>query len=122
MKERMKLLNLLWDSDINSEMLYKANPKLLNQFQHAESEGKIILLSARMSCLLMTHTATVNQPVDLLIKTSCLTDANNTSSRMLTIPPPPGIPVIVIIGESELAEGKVKIRDLTTREEKLVDR
>ena len=36
----MKLLNMLWESDINAEMLYKANPKLLTQFQHAETESR----------------------------------------------------------------------------------
>ena len=44
MKERMKLLNLLWKADISAEMLYKANPKLLSQFQHAENEGELLLL------------------------------------------------------------------------------
>ncbi|KAL5254385.1 hypothetical protein ACHWQZ_G013985 [Mnemiopsis leidyi] len=71
LKERMKLLNMLWDNDINAEMLYKANPKLLTQFQHAETER---------------------------------------------------IPLVAIIGESELQEGKVKLRDTATKEEKLVDR
>ena len=40
MKERMKLLNMLWENDVNAEMLYKANPKLLTQFQYAETESK----------------------------------------------------------------------------------
>ena len=44
MKERMKLLNMLWKADISAEMLYKANPKLLSQFQHAENEGELLLL------------------------------------------------------------------------------
>lgn len=71
LRERMKLLNMLWESDINAELLYKANPKLLTQFQHAETQG---------------------------------------------------IPVIAILGESELAAGKVKLRDTVTKEEELVDR
>ena len=40
LKERMKLLNMLWENDLNAEMLYKANPKLLTQFQYAETESK----------------------------------------------------------------------------------
>ena len=36
--------------------------------------------------------------------------------------PTPGIPLVAIIGESELQEGKVKLRDTATKEEKLVDR
>jgi len=71
LRERMKLLNLLWENDINAEMLYKANPKLLTQFQHAENQG---------------------------------------------------IPVLAILGESELAEGKVKLRDTSSKEEELVVR
>ena len=45
LKERMKLLNMLWDNDVNAEMLYKANPKLLTQFQYAETESKQFELS-----------------------------------------------------------------------------
>jgi histidyl-tRNA synthetase len=44
LKERMKLLNMLWENDVNAEMLYKANPKLLTQFQYAETESKECLL------------------------------------------------------------------------------
>ena len=45
MRERMKLLNMLWENDVNAEMLYKANPKLLTQFQYAETESKLFLCS-----------------------------------------------------------------------------
>lgn len=71
MRERMKLLNMLWENDVNAEMLYKANPKLLTQFQYAETER---------------------------------------------------IPLVAIIGESELEEGKVKLRHTVSKEERLVDR
>ena len=49
-----------------SEMMYRKNPKLLNQFQYSEKEG---------------------------------------------------IPLIVLIGEEEKANGGVKIRDVETRKE-----
>eukprot|EP00116_Pleurobrachia_bachei_P019370 sb/3479632/ len=71
MKERMKLLNLLWKADISAEMLYKANPKLLSQFQHAENEG---------------------------------------------------IPLCLVIGESELEQGVVKLRNNSERDEKTIAR
>ncbi|XP_065670680.1 histidine--tRNA ligase, cytoplasmic isoform X4 [Hydra vulgaris] len=39
LEERMKLLAELWSQDIEAEMLYKANPKLLNQFQYCEENN-----------------------------------------------------------------------------------
>ena len=41
LRERMRILQMLWDSGINAEMVYKNNPKLLSQFQHAETEGTV---------------------------------------------------------------------------------
>jgi len=38
-KERMKLANELWQQGIKAEILYKNNPKLLNQFQYCEEYG-----------------------------------------------------------------------------------
>lgn len=37
--ERMRVCTLLWDAGINAEHSYKPNPKLLTQFQDAESQG-----------------------------------------------------------------------------------
>ncbi|XP_054841207.1 histidine--tRNA ligase, cytoplasmic [Eublepharis macularius] len=64
--ERLKLVSELWDSGIKAEMLYKKNPKLLNQLQYCEETG---------------------------------------------------IPLVAILGEQELKDGVVKLRDVTTREE-----
>ncbi|XP_043377460.1 histidine--tRNA ligase, cytoplasmic isoform X2 [Chelonia mydas] len=36
---RLKLISELWDSGIKAEMLYKKNPKLLNQLQYCEDMG-----------------------------------------------------------------------------------
>ncbi|KYO39156.1 histidine--tRNA ligase, cytoplasmic [Alligator mississippiensis] len=66
LEERLKLISELWDSGIKAEMLYKKNPKLLNQLQYCEDTG---------------------------------------------------IPLVAIIGEQELKDGVVKLRDVATREE-----
>uniref|UniRef100_A0A8D0FZB8 histidine--tRNA ligase n=1 Tax=Sphenodon punctatus TaxID=8508 RepID=A0A8D0FZB8_SPHPU len=66
LEERLKLISELWDSGIKAEMLYKKNPKLLNQLQYAEETG---------------------------------------------------IPLVAIIGEQELKDGVVKLRNVATREE-----
>ncbi|XP_075437303.1 histidine--tRNA ligase, cytoplasmic-like [Ascaphus truei] len=39
LEERMKLLSELWNAGIKAEMLYKKNPKLLNQLQYCEETG-----------------------------------------------------------------------------------
>nr|XP_033783509.1 histidine--tRNA ligase, cytoplasmic-like isoform X1 [Geotrypetes seraphini] len=39
LEERLKLISELWDSGIQAEMLYKKNPKLLNQLQYCEETG-----------------------------------------------------------------------------------
>ncbi|XP_048716114.1 histidine--tRNA ligase, cytoplasmic isoform X2 [Caretta caretta] len=39
LEERLKLISELWDSGIKAEMLYKKNPKLLNQLQYCEDNG-----------------------------------------------------------------------------------
>eukprot|EP01134_Creolimax_fragrantissima_P008076 CFRG8076T1 len=39
LKPRMKLLAELWDAGVKAETVYKANPKLLNQFQKCETES-----------------------------------------------------------------------------------
>ncbi|XP_043376132.1 histidine--tRNA ligase, cytoplasmic isoform X1 [Dermochelys coriacea] len=39
LEERLKLISELWDSGIKAEMLYKKNPKLLNQLQYCEDTG-----------------------------------------------------------------------------------
>lgn len=44
MKERMKLCTRLWDAGLNAEHSYKPNPKMLDQFQHAEDHGIPIIL------------------------------------------------------------------------------
>nr|XP_056718476.1 histidine--tRNA ligase, cytoplasmic isoform X2 [Euleptes europaea] len=66
LEERLKLVSELWDSGIKAEMLYKKNPKLLNQLQYCEETG---------------------------------------------------IPLVAILGEQELKDGVVKLRDVATREE-----
>ncbi|XP_019362157.1 PREDICTED: histidine--tRNA ligase, cytoplasmic [Gavialis gangeticus] len=66
LEERLKLISELWDSGIKAEVLYKKNPKLLNQLQYCEDTG---------------------------------------------------IPLVAIIGEQELKDGVVKLRDVATREE-----
>ncbi|XP_078682505.1 histidine--tRNA ligase, cytoplasmic-like isoform X3 [Branchiostoma floridae x Branchiostoma belcheri] len=71
LEERMKLCNLLWEGGIKTELSYKKNPKLLNQFQYAEDHG---------------------------------------------------IPFLAIIGEQELKDGVVKVRNTSTREEETFPR
>ncbi|XP_061442594.1 histidine--tRNA ligase, cytoplasmic [Rhineura floridana] len=66
LEERLKLVSELWDSGIKAEVLYKKNPKLLNQLQYCEETG---------------------------------------------------IPLVTILGEQELKDGVVKLRDVATREE-----
>ncbi|XP_038627348.1 histidine--tRNA ligase, cytoplasmic [Tachyglossus aculeatus] len=39
LKERLKLISELWDAGIKAELLYKNNPKLLNQLQYCEETG-----------------------------------------------------------------------------------
>ncbi|XP_073476978.1 histidine--tRNA ligase, cytoplasmic-like [Aquarana catesbeiana] len=39
LEERMKLISELWNAGIKAEMLYKKNPKLLNQLQYCEETG-----------------------------------------------------------------------------------
>ncbi|XP_075458082.1 histidine--tRNA ligase, cytoplasmic-like isoform X1 [Ascaphus truei] len=39
LEERLKLISTLWDSGIKAEMLYKKNPKLLNQLHYCEETG-----------------------------------------------------------------------------------
>nr|XP_010296021.1 PREDICTED: histidine--tRNA ligase, cytoplasmic [Balearica regulorum gibbericeps] len=39
LEERLKLISELWDAGIKAEMLYKKNPKLLNQLQYCEDTG-----------------------------------------------------------------------------------
>ncbi|XP_063304123.1 histidine--tRNA ligase, cytoplasmic [Pelobates fuscus] len=39
LEERMKLISELWNAEIKAEMLYKKNPKLLNQLQYCEETG-----------------------------------------------------------------------------------
>ncbi|ELW54063.1 Histidyl-tRNA synthetase, cytoplasmic [Tupaia chinensis] len=39
LEERMKLVSELWDAGIKAELLYKKNPKLLNQLQYCEEAG-----------------------------------------------------------------------------------
>ncbi|KAL8194138.1 UNVERIFIED_CONTAM: hypothetical protein K2H54_000952 [Gekko kuhli] len=68
LEERLKLVSELWDSGIKAEMLYKKNPKLLNQLQYCEETG---------------------------------------------------IPLVAILGEQELKDGVVKLREVATREEVL---
>ncbi|KAM6358149.1 histidine--tRNA ligase, cytoplasmic isoform 3-T4 [Alca torda] len=39
LEERLKLISELWDAGIKAEVLYKKNPKLLNQLQYCEETG-----------------------------------------------------------------------------------
>uniref|UniRef100_A0A4X1SH09 Histidine--tRNA ligase, cytoplasmic n=1 Tax=Sus scrofa TaxID=9823 RepID=A0A4X1SH09_PIG len=39
LEERLKLVSELWDAGIKAELLYKKNPKLLNQLQYCEEAG-----------------------------------------------------------------------------------
>ncbi|KAK4814762.1 hypothetical protein QYF61_026739 [Mycteria americana] len=39
LEERLKLITELWDAGIKAEVLYKKNPKLLNQLQYCEDTG-----------------------------------------------------------------------------------
>ncbi|NWX17756.1 SYHC protein, partial [Aegotheles bennettii] len=39
LEERLKLISELWDAGIKAELLYKKNPKLLNQLQYCEDTG-----------------------------------------------------------------------------------
>ncbi|XP_034267527.1 histidine--tRNA ligase, cytoplasmic-like isoform X2 [Pantherophis guttatus] len=68
---RMKLISELWNAGIKAEMLYKKNPRLLEQLQYCEETG---------------------------------------------------IPLAIIIGEQELNDGVVKLRDVVTRKEVNVPR
>lgn len=40
----MKICTNLWDAGLNAEHSYKPNPKMLDQFQHAEDHGVPIIL------------------------------------------------------------------------------
>eukprot|EP00123_Amoebidium_parasiticum_P012522 comp21414_c0_seq1/m.29508 comp21414_c0_seq1/g.29508 ORF comp21414_c0_seq1/g.29508 comp21414_c0_seq1/m.29508 type:complete len:523 (-) comp21414_c0_seq1:391-1959(-) len=71
LKDRMVLCKELWDAGIKAEIVHKANPKLLTQFQYCEQNG---------------------------------------------------INLIAIIGESELKEGTVTLRDMSTRAEDKIPR
>ncbi|XP_065059389.1 histidine--tRNA ligase, cytoplasmic-like isoform X1 [Rhopilema esculentum] len=71
LKERLKLANELWDRGVQTEIIYKNNPKLLSQFQYCEENG---------------------------------------------------IPFCAVIGDSELKNGVVKLRNMETREEVEVKR
>ncbi|XP_039182009.1 histidine--tRNA ligase, cytoplasmic-like isoform X2 [Crotalus tigris] len=63
---RMKFISELWNAGIKAEMLYKKNPRLLEQLQYCEETG---------------------------------------------------IPLAIIVGEQELNDGVVKLRDVVTRKE-----
>ncbi|XP_074771936.1 histidine--tRNA ligase, cytoplasmic isoform X3 [Athene noctua] len=39
LEERLKLISELWDAGVKAEVLYKKNPKLLNQLQYCEDTG-----------------------------------------------------------------------------------
>ncbi|XP_022348742.1 histidine--tRNA ligase, cytoplasmic isoform X4 [Enhydra lutris kenyoni] len=39
LEERLRLVSELWDAGIKAELLYKKNPKLLNQLQYCEEAG-----------------------------------------------------------------------------------
>lgn len=65
-KERMKILKILWENEIKATHSGKKNPKMLNQLQYCEDNG---------------------------------------------------IPFAVVVGESELQKGVVKLRNVETREE-----
>ncbi|XP_037531944.1 histidine--tRNA ligase isoform X2 [Nematolebias whitei] len=39
LEERLRLVTELWNAGIKAEMMYKKNPKLLNQLQHCEEAG-----------------------------------------------------------------------------------
>ncbi|XP_045346882.1 histidine--tRNA ligase, cytoplasmic isoform X3 [Leopardus geoffroyi] len=39
LEERLKLVSELWDAGVKAELLYKKNPKLLNQLQYCEEAG-----------------------------------------------------------------------------------
>lgn len=65
-KERLKLVNKLWNAGIRTEHSYKENPRILHQLQHCEKNK---------------------------------------------------IPFAIIIGDSELERGVVKLRTVDTREE-----
>lgn len=69
LEDRMKICAKLWEAGIKTELLYKKNPKLLNQFQYCEKEL---------------------------------------------------VPLVVIVGEDEKANGGVKIRDVQTRQEEFI--
>lgn len=71
LQERMKLLAELWEEDIAAEMIPKANPKSLSQFQYCEENL---------------------------------------------------IPLCAIIGEQELANGEITLRNVASREEAKVQR
>ncbi|EDO41764.1 predicted protein [Nematostella vectensis] len=71
LQHRLKLASELWEAGVKAEVLYKKNPKMLNQFQFCE-EG--------------------------------------------------GVPLCLVIGEKELEEGIVTLRDMESREEVSVKR
>merc|ERR1712121_96859 len=39
LEKRMALVSELWAQDIEAEIIYKSNPKLLNQFQYCEENS-----------------------------------------------------------------------------------
>ncbi|PIK49706.1 putative histidine--tRNA ligase, cytoplasmic-like isoformX1 [Apostichopus japonicus] len=71
LEERLRLCKELWDAGIKAEISYKANPKMLDQYQYAEKAV---------------------------------------------------IPFLAVIGEQELKDGVVTLRDTKTREETPVPR
>eukprot|EP00051_Salpingoeca_urceolata_P006190 m.82220 g.82220 ORF g.82220 m.82220 type:complete len:623 (+) comp14719_c0_seq4:180-2048(+) len=71
LEERLKLCTLLWAAGIKAETLYKPNPKVNAQFQHAE-KGRI--------------------------------------------------PLVVMIGHNEIAQGIVQLRDVVARQDQKVAR
>lgn len=70
-EERLKLCQLLWAAGIKTEHSYKANPKILHQFQYCEDSK---------------------------------------------------IPFAVIIGDDEIKNNTVKLKDMVTRDEETVSR
>ena len=66
LKDRMKMMRVLWDAGFKAEMSFKGNPKMLDQMQYCETNL---------------------------------------------------IPWAVVIGQRELEEGVVKLRNVAAREE-----
>ncbi|XP_022091557.1 histidine--tRNA ligase, cytoplasmic-like isoform X2 [Acanthaster planci] len=58
LEERLKLCRELWDAGIKAEMVYKRNPKMLNQYQMAETTG-IPLIAAVGEAELKSGTVTL---------------------------------------------------------------